>query len=65
MSVLADLLQDLAWRLPGDPLQPEQTDWEPLRQQALQSAAKVLEKKEEKKDILKRCKHMQMKKKKR
>lgn len=41
--LLADLLQDLAGRLPGDPLQAEEADREPLRQQALQSAVQVLE----------------------
>lgn len=43
--LLADLLQDLAGRLPGDPLQAEEAHREPLRQQALQSAVQVLERK--------------------
>lgn len=42
MPLLADLLQDLTGGLPGDPLQSEQTNGEPLAQQALQSATEVL-----------------------
>lgn len=41
-SLLADLLQDLTGGLPGDALQSEQTDREPLTQQALQGATEVL-----------------------
>lgn len=41
--LLADLLQYLTGRLPGDPLQTQQTHREPLRQQTLQSAIQVLQ----------------------
>lgn len=40
--LLADLLQDLAGRLPGDSLQAEEADGEPLRQQALEGDVQVL-----------------------
>lgn len=42
MPLLADLLQDLTGGLPGDSLKSEQTDGEPLTQQALQGAIEVL-----------------------
>lgn len=41
--LLADLLQDLAGRLPGDSLQAEEADRKPLRQQALQGDVQILE----------------------
>lgn len=43
MFLQADLLQYLTWGLPGDSLQPEQANREPLRKQALQRAVQVLE----------------------
>lgn len=46
MPLLADLLQDLTGRLPGDSLQLEQTYREPLRQQTLQGAVQILGEKE-------------------
>lgn len=42
-SLLTDLLQKLTGGLPGDSFQPEQTNGEPLTQQALQSAIEVLQ----------------------
>lgn len=42
MLLLADLLQDLTGRVPGDPLQSEEADRKPLRQQALQRSIQVL-----------------------
>lgn len=47
-ALLADLLQDLARRLPGDSLQAEEADGKPLRQQALEGAVQVLEGKRKK-----------------
>lgn len=46
--LLADLLQDLAGRLPGDSLQAEETDGKPLGQEALEGAIQVLEAKHKK-----------------
>lgn len=48
LALLADLLQDLAGRLPGDSLQAEEADGKPLRQQALEGAVQVLEGKHKK-----------------
>lgn len=45
MPLLADLLQNLTRRLPGDSLQSEQAYREPLREQAFQRAAQVLREK--------------------
>lgn len=46
MALLADLLQDLTGGLPGDSLQLEQTNREPLRQQALQRTIQILKEKQ-------------------